>query len=93
MHYVVNAGVRAVFVRNESSSPLAVPAGTRLGTISDFDFDGAYLARELDYGLAALNPNTAIVDPTLETTYYNGVTMYGDTEVTALYAGLVDEFP
>ncbi|KAK3068402.1 hypothetical protein LTR53_014056 [Teratosphaeriaceae sp. CCFEE 6253] len=75
MHYVVNAGVRAVFVRNESDSPMEIPAGRRVGTLHEFDFHGAYLAREADHGLTALNPNAAIVNPTLESRHDNGATL------------------
>ncbi|KAK3059289.1 hypothetical protein LTR53_020420, partial [Teratosphaeriaceae sp. CCFEE 6253] len=60
-----------------------IPAGRRVGTLYEFDFYGAYLAREADYGLTALNPNAAIVDPTLESKYDNGATLYGSPEVAA----------
>ncbi|KAK3071561.1 hypothetical protein LTR53_008400 [Teratosphaeriaceae sp. CCFEE 6253] len=83
MYYVVNAGVRAVFVRNESDFPMEIPAGRRVGTLHEFDFYGAYLVREADHGLTALNPNAAIVDPTLESRHDNGTTLYGSPEVAA----------
>ncbi|KAK3073512.1 hypothetical protein LTR53_004851 [Teratosphaeriaceae sp. CCFEE 6253] len=93
MHYVVNAGVRAVFVRNESDSPIEIPAGRRVGTLHEFDFHGAYLVRKADHGLTALNPNAAMVDPTLESRHGNGATLYGSPEVAAQYRRLINDFP
>ena len=59
---------------------------------NDYRFVEAYIVSLVDYRLAALNLNAAMLDAGIEIVYSNSITLYRTKEERIAYVALVDKF-